>query len=231
MEDFRRSYRPGRPVGVGVSLRSDEERQWEEKGFKGPVVQMLADRTATARGGQRIKAAIEAAAIYVDETMFPEVDDEVTYVVYLEACLEVDAIGLAGRASRPRNGGDRTERFPAFAGCGKGRRHASDGEAWSAALAQAAWKLEQESGIGFQFEPKDGELAARVSKNHGWLPELVPLGGLFPAKWECAVAAEHLRHLHTTDNAQAVHLAWAEVYNRSAASLAAEESEGDQGDG
>ena len=47
----------------------------------------------------------------------------------------LDAVGVGGRAGLM---GEGTARHPAFAACGKGRKHASDGAAWTAAIASAA---------------------------------------------------------------------------------------------
>lgn len=109
----------------------------ESQGVTGAALDALLSETAAARHASRVAAARQAAEDY-----------------YLAACklcryevggaaltaaagsiLWADVIGVGGQDGVEGTG---TSRHPALAGCGKGRKHASDGDAWSAAILQAA---------------------------------------------------------------------------------------------
>jgi hypothetical protein len=209
--DFRTRYKAD--WMADVDLRSDEERKWEAVGLRGAAVQVLADIKAAHRAKQRENAAIFAAATWVDERV-PDIQEEWVYVACMQACLHADTITVGGHSPRPRHGdndGGRSKRFPAFAGCGKGRRYASDGQAWTAALAAAAWRLQQDTGVSLAGFSTDGStLSAEV-----WVGNehrTVPIDGLFTDEWVCAVAARCLA-AYTRNGATPEALCWGEFYN------------------
>lgn len=98
------------------------------------------------------------------------------------ALLALEAVGLGGRAGLE---GLATDRPDWCAGLGKGRRNASDGAAWTAALADARHALEGEiraipCGRPLRLVPAPGALAVERSRGPaGWEPvATLPLGEL-----------------------------------------------------
>lgn len=95
----------------------------------------------------------------------------------LAACV-ADMVGIGGGVGS--DWGAASARHPAFAGCGSGRKQARDGGAWSAAILEAAHRL--------QAELRELRLAAGVA------PELAStldaadfIGGCCPV-WDASVA-------------------------------------------
>ena len=81
--------------------------------------------------------------------------DYATLGAYAKALCFAEGHGLYGGS--PRKPGTGTTRHPAFRFLGKGRRHATDGEAWTAAIAAVA----AESQADVTVDP-DGRLAIAV---------------------------------------------------------------------
>lgn len=98
-----------------------------------PSAEFIRRATAPARAAARAEIARTAAAAWAETTLqhSPEVGAWM-------ACA-ADAVGIGGHGGSGVSGG--TSRFPAFAGCGKGRKFAGDGGAWDAAISAARTTL------------------------------------------------------------------------------------------
>jgi hypothetical protein len=133
-----------------------------------------------------------------------------------------DVAGIGGHMGVS---GDATARIPVLRGLGKSRKHASDGGAWSAAIATAAYRLV--SGSDKFAALRDGRL---VFGEVGTDPDLAHASGLavdvrhaVPYGWLLTIAREGLRravglqawHESVPIYAPAASaLAWAESVNR-----------------
>lgn len=121
------------------------------------IVEAVRKATARQRHEGRMFAAYWAARRWLSHALDFRKDYDVL-AAYAYALCFVESLGLYGGA--PANPGTGTTRHPAFRALGKGRRHASDGEAWTAALAAVA----AEVGADITVDP-DGRLAIFVYKN------------------------------------------------------------------
>jgi hypothetical protein len=120
-----------------IPTRKSASDDLTASGVTGAALEALLDETAHSRHLARVAAATHAAEEYYLAACGIDRDDisEETLRLAAGAILWADAIGVGGRFGVE---GASTERHPAFAGCGKGRKHATDGAAWSAAIAEAA---------------------------------------------------------------------------------------------
>jgi hypothetical protein len=96
-------------------------------GISGPAADLLIRAGAAHRAALRTVGAATAAAAWGDLT--PGAVSAASASAYI-----LDAVGVGGPLGL---GGDSTARHPAFAQLGKGRKNASDGGAWSAAIEAA----------------------------------------------------------------------------------------------
>ena len=101
-----------------IERASDVRASLSDRGVTGAAADVLVRLGAPARHAARVEFACALG------------DD---WEVVAWALL--DAVGIGGRAGLT---GEATARHPAFANCGKGRKQASDGPAWTAAIAAAA---------------------------------------------------------------------------------------------
>lgn len=120
-----------------VLTRQSREEELEQKGVTGAALECLLAETTQERHRSRV-----AYARWVAEEYYLNVAkldrDEVTHdtlTLMAGAILWADVIGIGGRDGVE---GAATARHPAFTGCGKGRKQAMDGGAWSAAIFKAA---------------------------------------------------------------------------------------------
>lgn len=120
-----------------MTTRKDLEAALTAKGIEGAALEALLRETAPDRHRARVEAARLAAEEYYLEAIGVSREDTHpdNLVTAAAAILWADTVGVGGRDGV---GGDATERHPAFAGCGKGRKQATDGAAWSAAIREAA---------------------------------------------------------------------------------------------
>jgi hypothetical protein len=88
--------------------------------------------------------------------------DNVEAVAFLMGSL--DAIGVGGGL------GAKTTRVPALASCGKGRKNATDGSAWSAAITAATQEV-----IRGMFERQSARIRPAYDNLHHFVVEVIPL--------------------------------------------------------
>jgi hypothetical protein len=125
-------------------------RVLEAHGFDNEVIETVRRSTALLRHKQRARVARNVALNYVlnaichrkQETgaSFDSLDG-IRQLLGAYVLLTAEAGGLYGGGYT--NPGDGTSRHRAFAQLGKGRRQASDGPAWTAAIQQAAWEVKE----------------------------------------------------------------------------------------
>ncbi len=104
-------------------------------------------RRATARNrhANRVQAVIDAVNAYIDhvhtEHDVPHVWSQPLRHFLAQLLITADWIGIGGPGGLGDHAGknNATTRHPAFANCGKGRRKATDGPAWTAAIQDAEW--------------------------------------------------------------------------------------------
>ena len=120
-----------------VMTRQCRETELEGRGVSGKAMECLLAETAQERHLSRVAYARWAAEeYYLNAAKLDR--DEVTHdtlTLMAGAILWADVIGVGGRDGVE---GAATTRHPALASCGKGRKQASDGGAWSAAIHRAA---------------------------------------------------------------------------------------------
>lgn len=107
----------------------------EERGVTGPAMEAVLQETGKLRHAARVQAAVTAARSYAEalcRTPYASYDGHVDALAALLCVL--DAVGVGGDGGVE---GLATDRAPCFAQLGKGRKQASDGEAWSAAISAA----------------------------------------------------------------------------------------------
>lgn len=158
--------------------RRDDADILASLGVTGHAADTILAAAAAMRHQNRVAAAMAAAArwssaieseqaaafaargpVELDPSPSPEHPDTLVDTVWVCA---LDAAGVGG----PQGvGGDSTTRHPAFRGCGKGRKGATDGGAWSAAIRGAA------------------ELAARKLAEGGHGAVLVPVKCSLTGAW------------------------------------------------
>lgn len=171
MTDYTQSTLDGAPATArqmqqaavaALGLGPDEAHNENE------VVRLLVRRGGPARHERRVTAAREALL----DLAWENVDDravgplgeacEATALAWLYG--KLDAVGVGGPEGI---NGSATARFPGLEALGKGRKHASDGAAWSAAIDAAADRLQYElrpaaednlgeSWLGLVVRPHDG---------------------------------------------------------------------------
>jgi len=111
-----------------------------ELGVEGRLAEVMLHRTAPARHAWRVERARDAAlaaalawrAPYAPEGALIDYQRDNQVLARFVFALDAVGVGPTGRAS---------ERHPAFCGLGKGRKQATDGPAWDAAIDEAARDL------------------------------------------------------------------------------------------
>jgi hypothetical protein len=148
-------------------------------GVVGAAADALLRETAPARHAARVEAALAAARAY-DEF---ERGDAIALAILL-----ADAMGVGGRDGVE---GAATLRHPALRSLGSGRKQATDGPAWSAAIAEALARLANEMGP-VSITPHSGVLTLWGGADGGWVLGLVS-DGVVPAEWRRTIIREGLR--------------------------------------
>lgn len=115
--------------------------------------------TARERHAERRHYAMICAQQYAREKYCGEMA-EIDLLAWL--ICHADCIGIGGPGGiGGRSGHCATDRHPAFSGCGKGRKQATDGQAWSAAIADAKCQFSVDGGarrlVIRPVEPLDAE--------------------------------------------------------------------------
>jgi len=131
-----------------VILRSDQESELVEQGLQedGPAIEALLRELAPARHDSRVKKAIEVARIEIERlggvvTKDPIIQQQIDDQAAAALCF-LDLLGIGGREGVE---GQATERLIPFQSCGKGRKQATDGGAWDAAIWEAGARLWDET--------------------------------------------------------------------------------------
>lgn len=127
--------------------RADHEAALEQLGLTGGALEAAVGALGRLRHESRVRAAAEAALRAAGG----------------DSC-GAAAILLSDEYIR------QTDRHPALAGLGKGRRKAADGPAWSAAIVAAGYELCGLHGHSVQWEARDGR--AIFGKND--VTDLIP---------------------------------------------------------
>lgn len=148
------------------------------------AIEILLSETAPDRHAQRVIAARKAAKAWVvahyDVGAHPL--DDATIAAYVNAMLIADCFGIGGRGGVSGAG---TARLPAFEGLGRGRKHATDGPAWDAAIRGA---------IDFSpghFHPGRGGTTSLFFQAGDIL--VCPGSEIIPPAWQYTIAREGLR--------------------------------------
>lgn len=170
---------------VGVVLTAAAERKrGESMGLTGEALDLFVKAGAHRRHGMRVKIAQDAlmevgkAAISPEEVRMhgagARLDALATRLAILAGKLDVGGIG-----GRFGCGGDATARLPGLHQCGKGRKQASDGGAWTAALEEAITGLLRGIGgdTGWGQKGSPGDLEVRVDPTDG-------VCGVWDRDWE-----------------------------------------------
>ena len=124
-----------------IKTRVALEQELAAKGVIGSALESLLRETGPARHKARVAAARVAAEEYYLQAWQLDRDEEASEFLQVGtgAILWADVVGIGGRDGV---GGSATQRHPALTQLGKGRKHATDGDAWSAAILEAAQKTD-----------------------------------------------------------------------------------------
>ena len=125
-----------------ITTRREAEQTLEAAGVTGAALEALLRDSAPARHQLRVRAATEAAHAWAHR-LYPAGSFKDNLLAM--AILHADCMGVGGKDGVQ---GAATARHPAFRRCGKGRKQASDGDAWTAAIAEAA---SMSAGAGYGF--------------------------------------------------------------------------------
>ncbi len=172
------------PPEVVVPTASAERRRGEGLGLTGEALDLFVKAGAHRRHEMRMKIAQDVLMAVGRSAIPPEEDGPRERLDALATRLAIlagklDAGGIGGRFGC---GGDATARLPGLHQCGKGRKQASDGDAWTAAITEAVERILR--GIG--GSPRDFEV--RIDPTDGvcgvWYGdwEIVEVKDL-PATW------------------------------------------------
>lgn len=120
-----------------VITRKSRETELALMGVTGAALECLLSETTQERHQSRVAyARLAAEEYYLDTSKLDRADmSRDTLKLVAGAILWADVVGVGGRDGVEGIG---TARHPAFASCGKGRKQASDGGAWSSAIRVAA---------------------------------------------------------------------------------------------
>ncbi len=157
--------------------------QLNKMGVTGHAQECLVGETGYARHERRVEAATIAAKVYSRCTPGGDEADAETQMVATCAILYLDIAGVGGRRGVE---GTSTLRHPAFAELGKGRKHASDGNAWSAAIKDALCRASEGRRVCFCIDY--GTLVFILGERR------IPIDTrISPAAWRMTIAREGLR--------------------------------------
>jgi hypothetical protein len=169
-----------------LTTRAAQENVFRSQGVEGAALDILLGETAPMRHKARVAVALECAENYYLTALKlerHEVSPE-TLAAGAMSVLWADVVGVGGRDGVE---GAATARHPAFARCGKGRKHATDAPTWSAAILDAA------RAIPGQFRAVDAGLHFFSLDQFGVYTASVPCGPQVPEEWQLTIAREGLR--------------------------------------
>jgi hypothetical protein len=175
-----------------ICTRLEARKYLESLDLPESVIEVLLKESAFDRHNWRIQKALEEAKNWVVYCWGMEEHKIGTHVVLAEmnAILLADCFGVGGHLGVSGAG---TRRHPAFAYLGKGRKNASDGPAWSAAIRAAA------NNCRGYFAPSymDGICLAYYVDNWNMLTMIN--SKLVPFEWQLTIAREGLRRAFGLD--------------------------------
>ncbi len=125
-----------------IGTRKEVENHLESIGIVGPAAEAILGETACFRHAARTRRAAEAAMMWAENTF--QQDHEPTNAMMAAFLCALDRFGVGGPMGVS---GDGTLRVPAFRSLGKGRKQASDGAAWTAAIHDAIGLLIPHGGV------------------------------------------------------------------------------------
>lgn len=189
---------------LAAKTRREAEAILANVGVEGAALAALLKHTAPARHKGRVERALQAAmegaakvlasarrADFDPATINGGDQAEESAVAHVAALLlALDILGVGGHADAE---GASTERLRPFSGLGKGRKQASDGAAWSAAIQEAAGELIGRLGPYISLGPAgtDTEAILIVSDEAAWTVPVTALAeGVGGAQW-CRALAWH----------------------------------------
>jgi|GEM_PF-5443981 len=175
-----RTRRTEQPITAGMGpaylTRSSQTTRLGELGVTGRAAEMALKLLAPVRHDARIQLAHKAAQDWAAQAIGAD-NPHMLHAICLIGAL--DQAGIGGTYGVT---GGSTERHPAFAACGTGRKHARDGGAWDAAIAPLP--------MGAEFLPtKERSILVVV----GGIAAAFPVGNrLVSAEWARSFAMQRL---------------------------------------
>lgn len=162
--------------------RRDRRFELERLGVGGEALTSLLDETSAERHQSRV----DYARAMAEEYFLAQVGEEIRgYDVTRLAAVPIawlDVIGVGGRHGVE---GLASCRHPAFSSCGKGRKRAGDGDAWTAAIfcvcadVDGRFAVNEEGSIRFEVESEGSSILVDET--------------LSPTAWRMSLAREGLR--------------------------------------
>ncbi len=217
----------------GAATRREVRETLRGLGIEGAALEALCSLGAGHRHQLRSEQAAEAALTMASQyvSSHDEWEDVTTTATngLAMAIIAADEVGIGGGSQFPT--GAATSRIPALSGLGKGRKQASDGGAWSAAIEsgrdQIAWKANLvgdfwRTSQEFSMD-EQGNLLIDITSSCPDTGETEEVRieapeSLIPAEWQFAISANALEQaLQRGDEVEMA--AWARVYNALAAKL------------
>lgn len=168
-----------------MNRRAAQKQVFRAQGIEGAALDALLRETALQRHKARVAMALKCAESYYLEALKLSAD-EVSPETLAAGAASVLWADMAGVGGRDGVEGHATRRHPAFAQCGKGRKQATDGPAWSAAILDAARVT---PGV---FRAVDAGLHF-FTRDNGVDTASVPCDPQVPEEWQMTVAREGLR--------------------------------------
>jgi hypothetical protein len=167
-----------------VLTRSEREAELVAQGVTGAALGFLLDETTQERHLSRVACALWAAEdYYLDQCKLERNEmSSGAIAVMAAAILWAEVVGIGGRDDVE---GLASQRHPAFDKCGKGRKHATDGAAWSAAILDAARSAAPQGAFRVN---ENGVPVFQVGDAQAWVDETIA-----PKPWVYSILREGLR--------------------------------------
>jgi hypothetical protein len=167
--------------------RDRAEKALRAAGVEGPALDALLNESAHLRHAWRVAEARRAAENYYLQQAKLDRDDlsPESLAVHVAVIVYLDIVGVGGHYGGVT--GDSTIRHPAFDRCGKGRKRATDGEAWNSAIDYLTIK----NNIRFAYRfvaHEDGHVSLKA-----WTDDVSVEPAHGPAAWRLTLAREGLR--------------------------------------
>ncbi|MBP9711573.1 MAG: hypothetical protein KBD55_00885 [Candidatus Pacebacteria bacterium] len=151
---------------------ADRRNELQKLGVIREAADFIIRLEAEDRHNDRIHYILESALSYAVEVGCASSTTSPEAMIAATALIDAEIAGVGGRLGFT---GDSTARHPAFQGCGKGRKKATDGKAWDAAISAALGR----TGYEVEWRVMEGVLYARCQTRHP-----MPIAGVFlPPQW------------------------------------------------